>query len=56
MDLFGDKIKKKQFLLTYAVFFANGLLALSIGSLLPFIREARNIDYAFGYGKPSFCW
>lgn len=48
MDLFGDKIKKKQFLLTYAVFFANGLLALSIGSLLPFIREARNIDYAFG--------
>ena len=48
MDLFGDKIKKKQFVLTYAVFFANGLLALSIGSLLPFIREARNIDYAFG--------
>ncbi len=31
----------------YAVFFMNGMLALSIGSLLPFVRDARGLDYAF---------
>ncbi len=38
---------KKQFILCYAVFLANGMLALSIGSLLPFLRDAHGLDYAF---------
>ena len=38
---------KKQLVLTYIPFLLNGLLALSIGSLLPFIREARGLNYAF---------
>lgn len=32
---------------SYTVFFINGMLALSIGSLLPFIRDARGLEYAF---------
>lgn len=36
-----------QFLCSYGVFIINGMLALSIGSLLPFIRDARGLDYAF---------
>lgn len=36
-----------QFLCSYGVFVINGMLALSIGSLLPFIRDARGLDYAF---------
>lgn len=47
MDFLQDKIKKKQFLCNYSVFLLNGMLALSIGSLLPFIRDARGLDYAF---------
>ena len=47
MKLLDDPIKKKQFILSYAVFLTNGMLALSIGSLLPFIRDARGLDYAF---------
>ena len=43
----SDKIKRKQFILCYAVFLANGMLALSIGSLLPFLRDAHGLDYAF---------
>lgn len=42
-----DKIKRKQFILCFAVFLANGMLALSIGSLLPFLRDAHGLDYAF---------
>ncbi len=42
-----DSTKKKQFLCSYGVFVINGMLALSIGSLLPFIRDARGLDYAF---------
>ena len=42
-----DQVKKKQFILCYAVFLANGMLALSIGSLLPFLRDAHGLDYAF---------
>lgn len=44
MDFLQDKIKKKQFLCNYSVFLLNGMLALSIGSLLPFIRDARGLD------------
>lgn len=41
------KEKKQQFYISYIVFVINGMLALSIGSLLPFLREARGLDYAF---------
>lgn len=47
MDFLSDSKKKKQFYLTYSVFLINGMLALSIGSLLPFIRDAKGLDYAF---------
>ena len=47
MDFLKDKRKKKQFLCSYGVFIMNGMLALSIGSLLPFIRDERGLDYAF---------
>ena len=45
---FGTKEKKQQFFISYIAFIMNGMLALSIGSLLPFIRDARGLDYAFG--------
>jgi fucose permease len=47
MNTQNENIKKKQFILSYAVFLTNGMLALSIGSLLPFLRDAHNLDYAF---------
>ena len=42
-----DKKGRQQFFCSYGVFVINGMLALSIGSLLPFIRDARGLDYAF---------
>lgn len=39
--------EKKRLCYTYLAFMLNGVLALSIGSLLPFIREARGLNYAF---------
>ena len=39
--------ERKQLGFTYLTFMLNGLLALSIGSLLPFIRDARGLSYAF---------
>lgn len=39
--------EKKQLLFTYLAFMLNGMLALSIGSLLPFIRESKGLNYAF---------
>ena len=47
MDFLKDTRKKKQFLCSYGVFIMNGMMALSIGSLLPFIRDERGLDYAF---------
>lgn len=47
MDFLKNKTAKQQFWFTYGVFAINGMLALSIGSLLPFIRDARGLDYAF---------
>ena len=44
---FDSKEKKQQFFISYIAFIINGMLALSIGSLLPFIRDARGLDYAF---------
>ncbi len=43
-----NKIQKKQLCFSYIVFTINGMLGLCTGSLLPFIREARGLDYAFG--------
>lgn len=42
-----DTRQKSQFVMSYSAFLINGMLALSIGSLLPFIREARGFDYVF---------
>lgn len=39
--------EKRQFIFTYLAFMLNGILALSIGSLLPFIRESKGLNYAF---------
>ncbi len=41
-----DSIKKKQLLCSYAVFVLNGMLALSIGAIMPFVRDERNLSYA----------
>lgn len=41
------KENKKQMIISYVIFAINGMLALSIGSLLPFIRDAKGLDYAF---------
>ena len=38
---------KHQLFTSYGVFIINGMLALSIGSLLPFIRDSRGLDYVF---------
>lgn len=46
-DFLQDKRKRQQFIYSYITFILNGMLALSIGSLLPFIREARGLEYAF---------
>ncbi len=45
MEIWSDKRKKKQISMTYIVFLINGMLALSIGSLMPFIRDVRGLDY-----------
>ena len=39
--------EKKQLCFVYLTFMLNGMLALSIGSFLPFIRESRGLNYAF---------
>lgn len=47
MFLGESREKKIQLLLTYSAFLINGMLALSVGALLPFIRDARGLEYAF---------
>ena len=47
MKVFENRKQNKQLGLTYAVFLMNGMLALSIGSLLPFVRDTRGLDYGF---------
>lgn len=37
---------KKLFVGSYYAFFVNGMLALSVGALLPYIREQYGLDYA----------
>lgn len=45
MKLFEENYKKKQFIFTYIVFICNGMLALSIGSLMPLISDTRGLSY-----------
>lgn len=45
--MFQNKNQNRQFLCSYGVFIINGMLALSIGSLLPYIRDSRGLAYAF---------
>ena len=47
MDALKTKTGKKQLIYTYIPFLFNGMLALSLGSLLPFIRDERGLSYAF---------
>lgn len=47
IQLFKSKTQNKQLLCNYGVFIINGMLALSVGSLLPYIRDARGLEYAF---------
>ena len=47
METKFDSSKKRSFILTYTVFLINGFIALSVGSMMPFIREARGLDYVF---------
>ncbi len=47
MNLQLSSRQKMQLRNCYGVFVINGMMALSIGSLLPFIREARGLDYGF---------
>lgn len=47
MEFLRDTRKKKQFVFSYVTFMLNGMLALSVGSLLPFIRDARGLEYTF---------
>lgn len=47
MEFLSDKRKKQQFIFSYVTFMLNGMLALSVGSLLPFIRDARGLEYTF---------
>lgn len=43
--LFQEKYKNKQLVFTYIVFICNGMLALSIGSLMPLISDTRGLSY-----------
>lgn len=47
IQLFKSKTQNKQLLCNYGVFIINGMLALSIGSLLPYIRDSRGLEYTF---------
>lgn len=47
IQLSKSKTQNKQLLCNYGVFIINGMLALSIGSLLPYIRDTRGLEYAF---------
>lgn len=47
MGYFKTSDENRQLYFTYLTFMLNGLLALSLGSLLPFIRESRGFHYGF---------
>ncbi len=45
--IFEDKRKRQQVIFSYLIFMMNGMLALSIGSLMPYIRDSRGLEYVF---------
>ena len=45
MKFFEEKYKNRQLIHTYIVFICNGMLALSIGSLMPLISDTRGLSY-----------
>ena len=45
IDFLKNKNQKKQFMFSYTIFVVNGMVALSVGSLIPFIRDARGLNY-----------
>lgn len=47
MTFLETPTQKKQFALSYGIFALNGMLALSVGTLLPFIRDDNGLDYLF---------
>ena len=47
MELWKDKTTRRQMGGCYMIFLINGMLALSIGSMLPFVRDARGLAYDF---------
>lgn len=47
MDFLQDKNKKKQLWCCYGAFILCGMMSLSIGTLLPYIRDAKGLTYAF---------
>ena len=46
MELLKNKETMRKLSTTYIAYILNGMLVLSTGSLLPFLQEHRNIDYA----------
>ncbi len=46
MELLKNKENMRKLSTTYIAYIMNGMLVLSTGSLLPFLKEARNLDYA----------
>ena len=46
MELLKNKENIRKLSTTYIAYMMNGMLVLSTGSLLPFLKEARNLDYA----------
>ncbi len=44
-ELLRDSRKRQQFICTYIVYIMNGMLALAVGSLMPYIRDSRGLEY-----------
>lgn len=42
-----SKSDKRQLVFTYILFAFNGVLVLAVGQLMPFIRDAKGLDYVF---------
>ncbi|MCL1951057.1 MAG: MFS transporter [Turicibacter sp.] len=44
-EILNTPQKRRQFIFSYLIFTLNGILALSIGALLPYLRESRGLSY-----------
>jgi len=53
-QILNNTLHKKQITYCYTIFIINGMLALSVGLLLPFIRERADLSYAFAGVLISF--